>query len=517
MEKEEESIGRRSARTLSSLFIGRAAGLLLNVATFIVVARLLGPSNYVIYTLALGIYLFIGAVGHFGIGTYFNKHISEYIYKGKPEKINEVLTSGYYIIFLAAFLLAFAGILCSGFIASYFKSQSLMPITVIIASLVLFFSMTYGAVYPALVSFGRGRWTAYTIIYVQAVNLVGSALLIKLGLSYNGALLGMMLSYLVGLLATSYYIGKAMKPYGGFKLVRIGLDHIKKVLYFSLPMAANNLVNNAVSSLAVLILGIFTTSLILGNYGAATKGLNMLQAFYGTMWVVLLPTFSAIVARKRNVQASFNKTIIYSLALIFPIIIYVGVFAKPLIFILITNKYSLAPFYLFLISVGLVISMPALYISSFMVSKGRVISVLKYNTISALVQLISLFMLVPYIKAVGAIISLFFIGGIINDILFILGVKKIFKIRFNILSLLSLLAANTLFALIISLSLLLSNIWEEVVVGFIISIIIYPILVALFKIANKEFINDLSRFTKGIPFIEKLTNYIVSYIRYFVR
>ena len=58
-----ESLGKRSTRVLSSLFVGRFIATIIAGITFIVVARLLGPSDYGIYTLAVGIYSFIGAVG----------------------------------------------------------------------------------------------------------------------------------------------------------------------------------------------------------------------------------------------------------------------------------------------------------------------------------------------------------------------------------------------------------------------------------------------------------------------
>ena len=47
-----ESLGKRSTRVLSSLFAGRFIATIIAGIAFIVVARLLGPSDYGIYTLA---------------------------------------------------------------------------------------------------------------------------------------------------------------------------------------------------------------------------------------------------------------------------------------------------------------------------------------------------------------------------------------------------------------------------------------------------------------------------------
>ena len=514
---KNEGIGRRSVRTLSSLLIGRAGGVIFNVITFIIVARLLGPSNYGIYTLAVGIYSFIGAVGHLGIGTYFNKHISEYIYKEKYEKLNEVLSAGYSILFPVAILLMLVGIASSGLIASYFRSQSLHVLTIIIASVVLFFSMTYGALYPALVSFGRGKWAAYSIIIVQLVNLAGSVSFILIGLSYDGALLGLMLSYLVGLALTAYYIKRAMEPFGGLRLVRLSFSKIKNVLSFSLPMAANNFVNNGILNFGIMMLGIYTSSIILGNYGAAIKGFNLIQTFYGTTSVVLLPTFAAIVARRKKIERSYNKVVTYSLLISLPVIMYIGIFAKPIFYILVTDKYSLAPLYLLLISIGVAIGLPALYTSSFIVSKGYVTTVLKYNTISVIIQLIALLCLIPYLKAIGVILSLFIIGGLVNDFLFIRGVDKLFNIRPAIMRIAKIFFANLIFALILLPSFLLHNVWLILIVGSIIGLFAYPIIIGLMHLIGNEFIRDLRNFSKGLPLIEGPINIIINYVKYFVK
>ena len=512
-----EAIGRRSAKTLSSLLIGRMGGNVFNVITFIVVARLLGPADYGIYTLAVGIYSFIGAVGHFGIGTYFNKHIAEYIYKNEAKRLNEVISAGYTIIFSVSFMLMLIGIAASGPIASYFKSQSLPVVTVVIASFVLFFSMTYGTLQPALVSFGRGRWLAFAIIAAQISNLIGSVSLIMLGLSFNGALLGQMISYIIGLTTALHYIKKAMEPFGGLKLVKVSASTLRNTLYFSLPMAANNFVNNGVANFGVMMLGLYASSIILGNYGAAIKGLYFLQTFYATVGVVLLPTFAAILATRKKIERSYNKVISYSLLVSLPVIIYIGIFAKPLFYILVTNKYSLAPLYLLFISIGVAIGLPALYTSSFIVSKGYVTKVLKYNTISVIVQLIALLFLIPYLKAIGVILSLFIIGGLVNDFLFIRGVEKLFNIRPAIMHIAKIFFANLIFALIILPSFLLHNVWLILIVGSIIGLFAYPIIIGLMHLIGNEFIRDLRNFSKGLPLIEGPINIIINYVKYFVK
>jgi O-antigen/teichoic acid export membrane protein len=520
MIEEEESIGKRSVRTLSSLLVGKFGGAIVSALTFIIIARLLGPSNYGIYTLAVGIYTFIGAAGHFGIGTYFNKFISEHIYKHNAKGVIETVSYGYSIIIPIALTLSIVGILGSGYISSYFKSVTIPVITIIIASSAVFFSMIYGVSYPALVSFGKGRWAIYTLLTTQITNLVFSTSFILLGFGFNGALLGMLASYIVGAVISLYYIYRASSAFGKVKLPKYNVEKIKKVLMFSLPMAANNLLNNGISSFAVILLGVFGTSFILGNYGTATKGLNLMQTMYGTVSVVLLPTFAAMIAKNKqrtDMGKSLNKVLLYSLIITFPVLVYIGVFAKPLIFILVTNKYSAAPLYLVLMAAGLIIGMPALYLSSFLVGNGYVYKVLKYALISVIIQLVVLFALVPHLLAFGNIIALFFVGGIMNDLLFTYGIFKIFKIKVELGKLVKIFIANILLAILLALLLILRSSIIEVAVGIVAAVLIYPALLAMFGIADEKFVSDILKFSKGISGLSTIVGYITLYMKHFIR
>ncbi|MGC8710151.1 MAG: oligosaccharide flippase family protein [Candidatus Micrarchaeia archaeon] len=520
MLEEEESIGRRSVRTLSSLLVGKFGGVLVSALTFIIIARLLGPNDYGIYTLAVGIYAFIGAAGHFGIGTYFNKFIAEYIYKRNSRGVVDVVSYGYSIIIPIAFALSITGILCSGYISSYFKSITIPVITVIIASSIVFFSMIYGVSYPALVSFGKGKWAIYALLATQLTNLIFSTLFILGGLGFNGALLGMLISYVIGATFSLYFVFKAAAKFGKLRLPKYDAGKIKKVLMFSLPMAANNLLNNGVSSFAVILLGVYGTSFVLGNYGTATRGMNLMQTMYGTVSVVLLPTFAAMIAKRKkgaDLSKALNKVLMYSLIITFPVLVYIGVFAKPLIFILVTSKYSAAPLYLLLMASGLIIGMPALYLSSFLVGNGYVYKVLKYGLISVLLQLISLFVLVPRMLALGNIIALFLIGGIVSDFLFAYSIFRIFRIKVELGRLARIFLANALLAVFLASLLIVRSSIAEVAIGIAVAALIYPVLLVLLGIADEPFISDILKFSAGIRGLDAIVEYITLYMKHFIR
>jgi len=84
-------LGVNSASVATFVVFSKAFSIIVGGLTFIIVARLLGPSGYGIYTIAMGMAGFIGAFGSISIGQYLNKYIPELSQKGEKERIKNML------------------------------------------------------------------------------------------------------------------------------------------------------------------------------------------------------------------------------------------------------------------------------------------------------------------------------------------------------------------------------------------------------------------------------------------
>ena len=139
MSEKKRSVGNVAARTFYYLFISKLISLVLTSAAFVVVARLLGPSNYGTYTFAIAYYSFIGAGGTLGVGSYFSKNLSKLKQEDDLKSIPRVLANGYSFIFPLLAALALIGFVLSGFVSSHFASTGVAPIYLELASAILFF------------------------------------------------------------------------------------------------------------------------------------------------------------------------------------------------------------------------------------------------------------------------------------------------------------------------------------------------------------------------------------------
>ncbi len=516
--EDEEGFGKKAARTLSSLLLGKFLVVLITGATLVVVARLLGPSGYGIYTLAFGFSALVGAVGHFGIGTYFNKHLSEYSYSGNAHGISEALSAGYLILILVAAAFTLLGILLSGYVAAHVLQKSgISSATLVLASLSIFFSMLFGASYSGLIGLGSGKWASISNISEYMLQMVVSVALVVMGFGPNGAIIGLLSGYAFGFAVAIFALYKKASRYGKIIFMPRRTE-ILKALRFSLPVAGNNLLNTGTTNFATVLLGIYATALLLGNYGTAYRGLNLMLVVYGTIGAVLLPMFSAALAGRHSVaeiERLFERSITYSIAIALPVIVYVIVLSKPIVYIFLTKSYGTAPLYLSVIALGAAASLIPSYLSSILIGTGNVYRVFKNNILAALAQLASLYLLVPRFSAIGAIVSILFIGSAVQGVLFIRLVRQIFGARMRYRRIASLFASGALLAAVIYAVTYLPYNFLQLAVGAAAVAVAYPGMLMLLGVLDRTLLEDVRRIAGRVFLFGSVVAYLSAYYNIF--
>lgn len=517
----KESVGRRATRTFFSSVVGKFLALVITLLTFILVARLLGPSNYGIYTVAIGYGTLIGSVSIFGIAAYFDRHISFMSYKKDTKGIGRILSNGYSIIIPVSAILMGLGIALSGYIATNFLANSgVEPLTLVIISIDIFFSTVWGASYSALIGFGKGKLASIDIVVLGIVQLVFGIGLIYAGYGVTGAVAGILIGDIVGFGLTCYHVYRSATSYGEINFGIPAQEEIRDTLRFALPLATNNVMLVGVVGFGTLFLSMYATNFIIGNYGTALKGLGMMNVIYGTLAIVLIQSFSTFISQKKKreeIAISYNKTLEYSLLLNLPIVVFVGVFAQPIIFTFLGSSFAFAPLYLTLIAVGTSILIMNSFTSSFFIASGKVGELMKISLISVVAQIILLIILVPKFTAVGAIASLYTIGTSFTMFLYSRSLKKNFGIMLEYKKLLSIFVANLVLAMLLSSILYVPGNIVEIVLGLIVLLLIYPPLLVLFRGIEAHVLTELENLVLRMPIVGFLMANFGRYTQFFIK
>lgn len=516
MAKEKEALGRRAARTLSAMLLANVSGLILGIATIFAVARLLGPGNYGAYTIAVSYYLLIDAALYFGIGQYFNKRLSELEHDGKKEKLLSALSSGLILALAFSIALTLIGIGAAAYVAQIYAPLGVSFLTLAIASFVMFFSILFGACNSALIGFGEVRLAALTSIVENAIQLAACVILVLLGFGFNGAVAGIVIGYLAGFAVSL----SALMAVGG-KHVRLGFVFDKKEIRYAFkfctPIALSNAVNNGANVFSTLLLGVFVTASLLGNFGLAFRGINIISVVAGTAPVAAIPVLSIALSRrskKKKLEEAYNKSVLYSLLITLPIMVFTAAFAKPLIYLLATSRYSAAPLYLSLMSIGMMIYAPGIFASNLLIAGGQTRKLLKYTGIATLLQLVFLLILVPSYGALGAIAAAFFIGNGVITYLLVKGTAKHFKIKTDYSKMLKIFVSCAALALAFGLVYFIPGNALQLLCGAAVLFILYPIFAVLFRAVDKEDVKELRKAMSGIPALRKSAGFMISYISF---
>lgn len=522
---DDFGVGNSAVRMLYSLLVGKFLYVILTALSLVLLARLLDPSGYGIYTIALGFSALLGAAAPFGISTYMSKYLAEAGAKKESLKISKIITDGYLIIVVVAGIFAAMGLLMSRYASIHIFTTSQVPeIDLLVASLSVFFSVIFGISYSALVGLNRGRDASVATVIGALLQLVLGVGLVVLGYGVYGALVGMLAGDAAGFALATYMVYADVKKRFGYAWTGPDFRHITDILRFSLPVATNNLLSSSgVNNFAVLLLGAFATSVVLGNYGIAFRGFNLMLLFYGTVTTVLLPTISKALTKTNDSKKAYeiyNKTMLYSIVVSLPVMIFIGVFSGEIISIFISNSYSSAPLYLTLIAGGVIIDFIGLYAASFFTAGGKVYTIFKYSLVSTFIEVVALVLLVPQFGAMGVIIAVFYIGNIVDDVLFVRGVKKHFGIKPDYKQYIKLLISGIVIAALfeavniaaIFVGYTYLHFASDVVLSALILLLIYPAILVLLRLMDRYVIEDIRRSTRSIPIVEPVANFVLNYM-----
>jgi O-antigen/teichoic acid export membrane protein len=522
MPKDRETVGRRSARTFSALTLGRVVSLATALAALVIMARLLGPSQYGLYALAYAFFYLISATNNFGFGFYLTKRLSEHGDSKDSEGFSSALVSSYISVAAIGIALTLIGIAASGYAAALFHSSGATPLLFVLASLTVVFSMLYGTSDYALIGIGRNAIAVAMEIGENLVLIAASVILIGMGYGASGAVAGLLISY-----ALAGVAGTLLVFWASSKLVRLRLRLPSRKEFadgfrFSLPMAAVNTLSSIIFGFGTLLLGVYVTTGVLGNYNIANSARNAIALFYTTAAVTFLPALSISMARgakpgkRGGLGRVYEKVLLYSVVVTVPIIAYLGVFAKPLIYLLISSAFADAPLYLALMALGTVLGLVGIYATNLFAAMGRTTELLRYMLVSTCVQVAALLVLTPLWGALGSIVAVFFIGSLATDCLLLRGSRVRLGIGIRYGKLLRTFACNAVLALALAAGLLIGSLALELAYGLLAMVALYPILLALFGALGMDDIATLEKATKQLPSLGRAISPLLAYLRFMV-
>ena len=390
------------------MVFGRFAALFISGITFIIVARFLGPSVYGIYVLAISYTGLFTGFADLGVCTALNKFIAQYRASGSKEDLNRVVSNGYLSVILSGLVFTLIAFSLSGFIAVHILGSAGLTYVVQIVSFCILATMLFGISYNMMIGFGKGAYVALVIILQSVAQAAVSITFVVLGFGAIAPILGILTGYFASTVMVFILITTKFK----IELRMPSFSYIKKLVGFSSPISVYNGLRNIVNNIAPIVLGIFATTVIVGNFGVAVKTSGIISNLTDALGLVVLPMFAYTVSAKsigKNIGKFYNYAAYMTFVLVTPALFYLALLSKEFSFTVFSSKYLLAPAYISLISIGTLLWVLATYTTMLLISTNKVRQILKYSLMITCIELALIFTVVPMFGAIGLISILFLV------------------------------------------------------------------------------------------------------------
>ncbi len=489
-----------------------------SVVTFImiiVLARLLQPAAFGLYSIAIAFNMILGIASNFGIGNAFRKMIPEF--GSSKQKINELLGNGYFVATTLGLVIAIAGIIASGYIATNMYGNSTLALPLEIASLAEFFTVLFNLTQGALVGLGMVKEATYANGVYSFAYLFVSIALVLLGYGVTGAVTGLLLGLVLGsIVGFTYTIAKT-----GFSMIKPAKDYIKKLMNFSVPVMVSYVATQGAQNLAVLILGVYAASVVVGNYGAAFKIAQFVVIIMSSMSFILLGTFAQALAKKVTavkIGEIYNSSVYYTALFLFPLIAYTVAVAQPITNLLFSAQYTTAPLYFVMIAIGTALSIIALYAGTLVISKGDTKKFMRYQVSAVIVQIVLLLVLTPLYQVAGVLLALYLITPIFLNILYMRALEEQFRFKQEFERLAKVTVVSVIIGILLyAVAYLMHQSKWSIIIDAIIALLLFPPLAALTRSVDEASLEFIKKAGARLRQLHVIVDWIVGYTQMFVK
>jgi O-antigen/teichoic acid export membrane protein len=398
MSVELAKIAEESARGSLSLMTGAAASTAIGAVASILVARLLEPSGYGLYSLAFVLPVLFVSVADLGISPALTRFAASLRSQGGYLRLASMIGSAIFMnvtISSAAFLLLFG---FAGPLATLVINRENMKDLIMAASLIIIFQGVFNLSYNTLIGLDRADQSALTIVVPDIVRMVMSPALILIGYGVVGAITGQLSGWgLACVLGMWFLLGhrRALRKQSSTEKTEGSLrQDMRAMMGYGLPLYVGTLLLTVVDQYQNVVLAFFTTNAEIGNLSVATNFGALVGIVATPVMTVLFPAFSKLDphTRKKELQGMFQYSVKYTTLLILPIAVIVASFSKDLILVVYGADYTSAPAYLTLYAtVFLLTGLGSYVVTNFLSGIGKTTETVKI----ILVQLMVLLPLAP--------------------------------------------------------------------------------------------------------------------------
>lgn len=331
-------IAKRSVKGSLILFVSNLSATLVSLVAVILIARLLGPSGYGTYTLALLIpnllQLFVG----FGALPAVIRYAAYYTSIGREDEAKRFTTNAIIFLGLTGMVLtALCFVLAGSLSASILHRPSLTPY-VQLASLTVLGTTALQTATTSAIGWNWMTLSGSATVTQAIVKVALSPAFILLGFGVTGALVGQLTSlFIAGAAGVGILYLRKLRGFGN---LRSFLSDVKEMNVYGIPAYAGGVIASLASYFVLVLLAAIASNTVYGYYQGAVNFTSPISLVSAAMVNALWPAFASIDGIKADVNQTFRHAYRFVAFLLTPLILFTIVSAGPLIRILYGAAYT---------------------------------------------------------------------------------------------------------------------------------------------------------------------------------
>ncbi len=505
------------------MFVGMATSTAIMAVGTIILARLLSPAEYGLYSVALIPSLTINLFRDWGVNSAIIKYVAHFREEKKEENIRDTIAAGLIFEISTGLILSLLSVFLAGFIASTIFHRPESAPLISIVSITIFSGSLLATAQSSFIGFERMELASLTLICQAAVKSVLSPLLVLLGFGALGAVLGYTLSFLAAGIASSailYFL--LFRKLKRTKNNRFEISKtLRNMLHYGVPLSINSIIGGGSSILGgsgggllvqfySFMMAFYCSNVMIGNFKAATNFAVILTFFTVPISAVLFPAFSKLDSQNESqlLKKVFTSSVKYTAMLLVPATTAVMVLSKPMISTLFGEQWVYAPFFLTIYVISNLFSgFGNLSMGRLLTGLGETKTLMTFGFLRLLFGLPLAFLLIPSLGIIGVIVGTLF-AGLPGMFLGLRWIWKRYKVTADWGSSAKIFVASAIAAATTYLSLNFLNTveWLRLIIGGTVFLTVYITVAPSIRAIVQSDISNLRTMLSGLGLISTIAN-----------
>ena len=505
-------MGKTSATGSFQLLIGVALSTIIMAVGAIILGRLLTVDEYGLYGIVVIPSTLINLFRDWGINSAITKYVASLRVTNRAEEIHDVIVAGLIFEVASGLALSFLSLALATFIASavFHRPESAGFIAIVSVSIIS--GSLLAASQAVFIGFERWKLNSFTVICQAIVKTVIGSVLVFLGYSVLGAVIGYGVGFIaagiIGL-ATFYFIlfrPLRKKATGNSSITKT----LKEMLKYGVPLSISGILGGILGQFYSFIVVPLTSNTLYGNYITALNFNTLLTFLTIPIATVLFPAFAKLDPKKEHelVKNVYAASIKYTSILLVPATMAMMALSGPMIRTLYGEKYVYGPFFLTIYVIG---SLFAVFGS---ISAGGLLTGLGETKIPMIQSIITVaiglplgVILIDMFQITGLIVASV-IAGLPSMFWGLYWIWKHYKAKADFQSSAKILAASAIAAVAAYLPTVFLNTanWIKLIIGLIIFLTVYIFGAPLIGAICQDDITNLRSMFSGMGIVSKIMN-----------